>query len=63
MKECPSRKVLIVRMSWDDPLYPPSQKKLPDGQQDQGHELVLHNQGEVYQQPKIFIGTKIPYSC
>ena len=50
-------------MSWDDPLHPPSKKKIPDGQQDQGHELFLHNQGEVYQQPKIFIGTKIPYSC
>ena len=25
--------------------------------------VVLHDQGEGYQQPKIFIGTKIPYSC
>ena len=29
-------------------------KKLPDGQQDQGHEEVLHDQGEVYQQPITF---------
>ena len=54
MKECSSRKVLIVRMSWDDPLYPPSQNKLPGGQQDQGHELVPHDQGEGYQQPNTF---------
>ena len=32
-------------MSWDDP---PTTKpeKLPGGQQGQGHELVLHDQGE-----------------
>ena len=53
MKECSSRKVLIVRMSWDDPPYPPSQKKT-GGQQGQGHEVVLHDQGEGYQQPKTF---------
>ena len=45
-------------------IPPPNKpKKLPGGQQDQGHELVLHDQGEGYQQPKTFIGTKIPYSC
>ena len=38
-------------MSWDDPPYPPSQK-IPGGQQGQGHEIVLHDQGEIYQQPK-----------
>ena len=39
-------------MSWDDP--PPTQqanKKLPGGLQDQGHEVVHHDQGEGYQQP------------
>ena len=32
---------------------PNKPKKLPGGQQDQGHEVVLHDQGEGYQQPKI----------
>ena len=27
-------------------------KKLPGGQQGQGHGIVLHDQGEDYQQPK-----------
>ena len=31
---------------------PSQQKKLPGGQQDQGHEVVLHDQGEGYQLPK-----------
>ena len=29
-------------------------KKLPVGQQDQGQEVVLHDQGEGYQEPKTF---------
>ena len=29
-------------------------KKIPGGQQGQGHEVVLHDQGEGYQQPKTF---------
>ena len=33
--------------------YQPA-KKLPDGQQYQGHEVGLHDQGEGYQQPKAF---------
>ena len=38
------------------PIQP---KKLPGGQQDQGHGVVLHDQGEGYQQPKTFrIGSK-----
>ena len=62
-------------MSWDDP--PPTQqanKKLPGGLQDQGHEVVHHDQGEDGQQPKTFrigsgcqvgvrLRSKIPYSC
>ena len=42
---------------------PNKPKKLPGGQQDQENEVVHHYQGEGYQQPKSFIGTKIPYSC
>ena len=42
-------------MSWDDPPYPPSQNKIPGGQQDQGHEVFHHDQGEGYQQPKSFM--------
>ena len=33
-------------MSWDDP--PNKANKLPGGQQDQGHEVVLQDQGEGY---------------
>ena len=34
-------------------MIPPNHqaKKIPGGQQDQGHEVVLHDQGEDYQQP------------
>ena len=46
------RKVLIVTMSWDNPPYQP--RKIPGGQQDQGHEIVLHANREGYQQPKAF---------
>ena len=40
-------------MSWDNS---PRQKakKLRGGQQDQGHEVVHHDQGGGYQQPKSF---------
>ena len=40
-------------MSWDDPLKQ-AKKKLPGRQQDQGHEVVHHDQGEGYQQPKSY---------
>ena len=43
------KKVLIVKMSQNDPLDPFSEKNLPDGKQDQGHGVVLHVQEEVYQ--------------
>ena len=34
-------------------IYPTQPaKKLPGGQQDQGHEAVLHDKGQGYQQPK-----------
>ena len=29
-------------------------KKIPGGRQDQGHEIVLHDKEEGYQQPKAF---------
>ena len=45
MKECSSRKVLIVSMSTEP-------KKLSFGQQGQGQEVVLNDQGEGYQQLK-----------
>ena len=37
-------------------MIPPTQqaKKIPGGQQDEGHEVVHHDQGEGYQQPKSF---------
>ena len=59
MKECSSRKVLLlVRMFGN---HTP-QKILPGGQQDQGHGVVLLDQGEGYQQASVsqgvLIGTK-----
>ena len=50
MKECSSRKVLLVRMFCDHP----TKKIVLGGQQDQGHGVVLHDQGEGYQQTKAF---------
>ena len=41
----------IVKMSCNNTLYPSSPKNWPGGQQQQGHEVVLHDQGEVYHQP------------
>ena len=37
-------------------MIPPTQpaKKITRWKQDQGHEVVLHDQGEGYQQPKAF---------
>ena len=49
MKECSGEKVLIVKVAQNDPLDSSSKKNLPGGQQDQGHEVVLHVQEEVYQ--------------
>ena len=66
MKECSSRKVLILRMSWDDP--PNKANKLPGGQQDQGHEVVLQDQGEGYRllgigmAQYLRVSRRIPYS-
>ena len=54
MKECYGKKVLIVKVSLNNPLDSPSQKNLPDGQQGQGHGVVLHVQEEVYQSTLTF---------
>ena len=56
MKECSSKTVLIVKMSQNDPLDPFSEKNLPDGQQDQGHGVVLrlHVQEEQYRSTSTF---------
>ena len=43
MKECSSKKVLIVKFDQNDPLDSSSQKNWPGGQQDQGHGVVLHD--------------------
>ena len=53
MKECSGKKVLIVKVAQNDPLDSSSQKNWPDGQQDQGHGVVLHVQEEVYQSNQI----------
>ena len=46
-----SKKVLMpkIKVAQNDPLDSSSQKNLPGGQRDQGHEVVLHVQEEVYQ--------------
>ena len=41
--------MLIVKVAQNDPVDSSSQKNLPGGQQDQGPEVVLHVQEEVYQ--------------
>ena len=35
----------------------------PGGQQDQGHGVVLHDYGEVYQQPIFFKSRSSNYEC
>ena len=35
-------------------MTPPTHPGGPGGQQDQGHGVVLHDQGEVHQQPLFF---------
>ena len=55
MKECSSKKLLIVKKSCNDPLKPSRQKYGPDGQQEQGDGVVLYDQGEGYQQPTTFV--------
>ena len=52
MKKCSREKVLIGEKSKDDPPNPSRWTGGPGGQQDQGHGVVLHDQGEEYQQPR-----------
>ena len=54
IKECSSKKVLMMRKSWNDPLDQPSPKNWPGGQQEQGHGVVLHDPREGYQEPTTF---------
>ena len=42
-------KGLAIKVAQNDHLDSPSQKNWPDGQQEQGHGVVLHVQEEVYQ--------------
>ena len=42
-------------------LTPPTHQGGPGGQQDQDHEEVLHDQGEVYQQPIFFMSGRSIY--
>ena len=46
-----SHQVLKGKKSKYDPLYPSRWSVGPGGQRDQEHGVVLHVQGEVYQQP------------
>ena len=54
MKECSREKVLKGKKSQYDPPYPSRWSVGPGGQQDQGHGVVLHVQGEGYQPPITF---------
>ena len=54
MREFSNQKVLIVKKSLNDPLYPSIPKDWPGGQQEQGPGVVLHGSAEGYQEPKTF---------
>ena len=43
MKECYGKKVLIVKKAQNQN----DTHNLPDGKREQGHEVVLHGQGQV----------------
>ena len=53
MKECSREKVLKRKKSQYDPPYPSRSSVGPGGQQDQEPGVVLHVQGEGYQEPII----------
>ena len=38
----------LLQVNWNDPLWPSSKPNWRGGQQDQGHLVVLHDQGEGY---------------
>ena len=54
MKECSRGKVLKRKKSQYDPPYPSRWSVGPGGQRDQEHGVVLHVQGEGYQEPITF---------
>ena len=60
MKESSREQVLIGKKSQYDPPYP---SRLTGGQQGQGHGVVLHVQGEVYQQPIFLMSGSSIYEC
>ena len=45
------------------PPPPPTHQGGPGGRQDQGQEVVLHYQREVYQQPISFMSGSRIYEC
>ena len=53
MKECSREKVLKGKKSHNDPPYPSRSSVGPGGQRDQEQGVVLHDQEEAYQPPKI----------
>ena len=44
-----------IKVAQNEPLDSSSQKNSPDGQQEQGHGVVLHVREEVYQSSLTFI--------
>ena len=44
-------------------MTPPTHQGGPGGQQDQDHEVVIHDKGEVYQQPISFMSGSRIYEC
>ena len=53
MKECSREKVQEGKKSEYDPPYPSRSSVGPGGQRDQEHGVVLHDQEEGYQPPKL----------
>ena len=44
-------------------MTPPTHPGGPGGQQDQGHWVVLHDKGYIYQQPIFFMSGGSIYEC
>ena len=53
MKECSREKVQKGKKSQYNPPYPSRSSVGPGGQRDQEHGVVLHDQEEGYQPPKL----------
>ena len=56
MKRCSKEKVLVGKKSQNDPPYPSRWQSGPGGKQDQGHGVVLHDQGEGNQPTILEVG-------